>query len=46
LRDILDQERIHKEIKREVAAMFDGMFSSPGFTEVLKLRAQRMDQAR
>ncbi len=46
LRDILDQERIKKEISREVAEMFDDLFSSPAFTKVLKLRGQEKNQAR
>ena len=41
LGDILEQERIRAEIDREVSGLFDDMFSSPAFTEVLKIRGKK-----
>lgn len=41
LGDILEQERIRTEIDREVSGLFDDMFSSAAFTEVLKIRGER-----
>ena len=46
LGNILEQELIRAEIKREVSALFDDIFLSAAFTGVLKLREQRQNQTR
>jgi hypothetical protein len=41
LGDILEHETIRVEIEQEVSGLFDDMFSSPAFTEVLQFREWR-----
>jgi hypothetical protein len=42
LSNILEQEKVRKEIETEVAGLFNDMFGSPAFTEIMKVRDARL----